>query len=186
MIAQRQKPRRRSLAPRPMSSAHAFASESRRRHDLARKPRALIDFAAHGSYHLIRTGSSMPRWSTIGATGGSTLRSAGGLNLTGPTELLDRVERFRPPGGRGGSAQHPPAQLLRTVTWNVARRSSRLAEQAALLALREPDVVALQEIAYRTRPLCRGSVCLNAPAPPEGAPGKRCCRVLHLATRPGS
>jgi exonuclease III len=37
----------------------------------------------------------------------------------------------------------------------VARRSSRLAEQAAALASREPDVVALQEITERTLPLWR-------------------------------
>jgi hypothetical protein len=38
---------------------------------------------------------------------------------------------------------------MRIVSWNVARRSSRLAEQAAALAQREPDVVALQEITRR-------------------------------------
>jgi exonuclease III len=44
---------------------------------------------------------------------------------------------------------------MRVITWNVARRSSRLAEQAAALAAREPDVVALQEITDRTLPLWR-------------------------------
>jgi exodeoxyribonuclease III len=44
---------------------------------------------------------------------------------------------------------------MRIVSWNVARRSSRLAEQAAALAGREPDVVALQEVTYRTLPLWR-------------------------------
>ena len=44
---------------------------------------------------------------------------------------------------------------MRVITWNVARRSSRLAEQAAALASREPDVVALQEITDRTLPLWR-------------------------------
>jgi exonuclease III len=44
---------------------------------------------------------------------------------------------------------------MRVITWNVARRSSRLAEQAAALAAREPDVVALQEITVRTLPLWR-------------------------------
>jgi exonuclease III len=39
---------------------------------------------------------------------------------------------------------------VRIVTWNVARRSSRLAEQAVALARREPDVVALQEVTERT------------------------------------
>ena len=44
---------------------------------------------------------------------------------------------------------------MRVITWNVARRSSRLAEQAAALAGREPDVVALQEITDTTLPLWR-------------------------------
>jgi exonuclease III len=44
---------------------------------------------------------------------------------------------------------------MRVITWNVARRSSRLAGQAAALAAREPDVVALQEITDRTLPLWR-------------------------------
>jgi exonuclease III len=44
---------------------------------------------------------------------------------------------------------------LRVITWNVARRSARLAEQAAALASRDPDVVALQEITLRTLPLWR-------------------------------
>jgi exonuclease III len=44
---------------------------------------------------------------------------------------------------------------LRVITWNVARRSSRLAEQAAALLSREPDAVALQEITNTTLPLWR-------------------------------
>jgi exonuclease III len=44
---------------------------------------------------------------------------------------------------------------MRVITWNVARRSSRLAEQAAALASREPDVVALQEVTKLTLPLWR-------------------------------
>ena len=44
---------------------------------------------------------------------------------------------------------------MRVITWNVARRSSRLAEQAAALAAREPDVVALQEVTDTTLPLWR-------------------------------
>ena len=44
---------------------------------------------------------------------------------------------------------------MRLITWNVARRSSRLAEQSAALAGREPDVVALQEVTDRTLPLWR-------------------------------
>ena len=50
-----------------------------------------------------------------------------------------------------GAADH----ALRVITWNVARRSSRLAEQAAALAARDPDVVALQEVTDRTLPLWR-------------------------------
>jgi exonuclease III len=41
------------------------------------------------------------------------------------------------------------------ITWNVARRVSRLVDQAAALAVREPDVVALQEVTARTLPLWR-------------------------------
>jgi exonuclease III len=44
---------------------------------------------------------------------------------------------------------------MRLITWNVARRSSRLVEQATALAEREPDVVALQEVTRRTWPLWR-------------------------------
>jgi exonuclease III len=47
---------------------------------------------------------------------------------------------------------------MRIVSWNVARRSSRLAEQAAALARREPDVVALQEVTDRTLPLWRAAL----------------------------
>ena len=47
---------------------------------------------------------------------------------------------------------------MRIVSWNVARRSSRLAEQAAALARREPDVVALQEVTSRTLPLWRAAL----------------------------
>ena len=42
---------------------------------------------------------------------------------------------------------------MRIISWNVARRSSQLAEQAVVLAEREPDVIALQEITRRTAPL---------------------------------
>jgi exonuclease III len=42
---------------------------------------------------------------------------------------------------------------LRLITWNVARRTTRLAEQAQALAARSPDVVALQEVTRRTEPL---------------------------------
>jgi exonuclease III len=38
---------------------------------------------------------------------------------------------------------------VRLITWNVARRIARLPDQAAALASREPDVVALQEVTAR-------------------------------------
>ena len=41
---------------------------------------------------------------------------------------------------------------MRIVSWNVARLNTRLAEQAAALAGREPDVVALQEVTSRRSP----------------------------------
>src|ERR687897_316484 len=47
---------------------------------------------------------------------------------------------------------------MRIVTWNVARRRSRLGEQAAALANREPDLVALQEVSDRTLPLWRAAL----------------------------
>ena len=43
------------------------------------------------------------------------------------------------------------------MTWNVARRSSRLAEQAAALASRDPDVVALQEVTSDAAALAGGA-----------------------------
>jgi exodeoxyribonuclease-3 len=44
---------------------------------------------------------------------------------------------------------------VRVITWNVARRITRLPEQAAALASREPDVVALQEVTARGWPIWR-------------------------------
>jgi endonuclease/exonuclease/phosphatase family metal-dependent hydrolase len=46
---------------------------------------------------------------------------------------------------------------LRVITWNVARRVSRIVEQATGLAAREPDLVALQEVTRRTVPLWRSA-----------------------------
>jgi len=43
--------------------------------------------------------------------------------------------------------------VVRLITWNVAGRTKRLAEQAKAVAAREPDIVALQEVTRRTRPL---------------------------------
>jgi exonuclease III len=46
---------------------------------------------------------------------------------------------------------------MRVISWNVARRVSVLSGQAAALAGREPDVVALQEVSERTAPLWRAA-----------------------------
>ncbi|HEX6457478.1 MAG TPA: endonuclease/exonuclease/phosphatase family protein [Thermoleophilaceae bacterium] len=45
--------------------------------------------------------------------------------------------------------------MIRLITWNVARRSTRLPDQATALAGREPDIVALQEVTRKTLPLWR-------------------------------
>jgi exonuclease III len=42
------------------------------------------------------------------------------------------------------------AGRLRLITWNVARRRSGLVEQATVLAMRQPDIVALQEVTRQT------------------------------------
>ena len=47
---------------------------------------------------------------------------------------------------------------MRLITWNVNRRVSVLAEQAAALARRSPDVVALQEVTGRSWPLWRAAL----------------------------
>jgi exonuclease III len=46
---------------------------------------------------------------------------------------------------------------VRLITWNVNRRVTQLAGQAAALAAREPDVVALQEVTARSWPLWRAA-----------------------------
>jgi endonuclease/exonuclease/phosphatase family metal-dependent hydrolase len=43
--------------------------------------------------------------------------------------------------------------VVRLIAWNVARRVSVLAEQAAAVGERAPDVLALQEVTVRTLPL---------------------------------
>jgi exodeoxyribonuclease-3 len=48
------------------------------------------------------------------------------------------------------SSGRKPTRAMRVVTWNVARRASVLVEQATVLATREPDVLALQEVTPRT------------------------------------
>ena len=47
---------------------------------------------------------------------------------------------------------------MRLITWNVNRRVERLAAQAAALAGRAPDVVALQEVTARSWPLWRAAL----------------------------
>jgi exonuclease III len=47
---------------------------------------------------------------------------------------------------------------VRIVTWNVNRRVERLVNQAAALASREPDVIALQEVTTRSWPLWRAAL----------------------------
>ena len=47
---------------------------------------------------------------------------------------------------------------MRLITWNVNRRVSVLAAQAAALAGREPDVIALQEVTARSWPLWRAAL----------------------------
>lgn len=78
------------------------------------------------------------------------------------------------------------------VTWNVARRSSRIVEQATALALREPDIVALQEVTRRTLPLWRsafgfmGLVHIRASldhADPARTPAGRRATGVMLASR---
>jgi exonuclease III len=46
---------------------------------------------------------------------------------------------------------------VRIITWNVARRRARLAEQADALGGRRPDVIALQEVTSATLPLWRAA-----------------------------
>ena len=78
---------------------------------------------------------------------------------------------------------------MRLVTWNVAGRVTRQAEQAAVLAAVEPDVVALQEVTARTLPLWReeldaaGLTSIQTPASSSPA-GRRRLSVLTAAREP--
>jgi exonuclease III len=80
---------------------------------------------------------------------------------------------------------------VRLVTWNVAGRVTRQAEQAAVLAAVEPDLVALQEVTARTLPLWRMELeragfarihCTLDDTLP--APGRRRLAVLTAARAP--
>lgn len=57
---------------------------------------------------------------------------------------------------------------MRVITWNVNRRVSVLAAQAAALAGREPDVIALQEVTARSWPLWEAALATI------GLPAARC------------
>jgi exonuclease III len=82
--------------------------------------------------------------------------------------------------------------VVRLITWNVARRVSVLAEQAAAAGEREPDVLALQEVTARTLPLweaaCRTIglehiACTLGAADPARAPAERRRTGVLLAAR---
>jgi len=83
---------------------------------------------------------------------------------------------------------------VRVITWNVAKRVSRLAEQAMALAEREPDVVALQEVTRGSLPLWRAAcatvglrdvACSLDDAEPAREPaGRRSTGVLIAARGP--
>jgi exonuclease III len=81
---------------------------------------------------------------------------------------------------------------VRLITWNVNRRVSVLAGQAAALAGREPDVVALQEVTGRSWPLWRAAletiglphaVCSLDGADPERRPISRRRAGVLIAAR---
>lgn len=65
--------------------------------------------------------------------------------------LLSREERAGP------TARDPKRLSVRLVTWNVARRTSVLVEQAAAVAGRAPDLLALQEVTSATVPFWRAA-----------------------------
>jgi exodeoxyribonuclease III len=75
---------------------------------------------------------------------------------------------------------------VRLISWNVNRRTSVLAEQAAALAGREPDVVALQEITARSWPLWQAALAtIGLPhAACSWPPRSRRTVVLIAARRP--
>jgi exonuclease III len=81
---------------------------------------------------------------------------------------------------------------VRLITWNVNRRVTQLAEQAAALAQREPDVVALQEVTARSWPLWRAALttiglpharCSLDGADPRREPSSRRRTGVVLAAR---
>jgi exonuclease III len=84
--------------------------------------------------------------------------------------------------------------VVRLISWNVARRVSVLAEQAAAAGERQPDVLALQEVTVRTLPLWEAAcatlglghvACSLTGADPARAPaGPRRTGVLLAAREP--
>jgi exonuclease III len=83
---------------------------------------------------------------------------------------------------------------VRLITWNVNRRIEQLAAQAAALAERAPDVIALQEVTARSWPLWRAALstiglphatCSLADADPAREPiGRRRTGVAISAREP--
>lgn len=83
---------------------------------------------------------------------------------------------------------------MRILTWNVARRVSVLVEQATVIAERNPDVLALQEVTPRTLPLWRGACAtlglthvrasLDDADPARQPAARRTTGVLIAARRP--
>jgi exonuclease III len=80
---------------------------------------------------------------------------------------------------------------VRLVTWNVAGRVARQAEQAQALAGLDADVVALQEVTARTLPLWRAALTAaglghaeTALEPPRPTPATRRLGVLTAARSP--
>jgi exonuclease III len=80
---------------------------------------------------------------------------------------------------------------VRLITWNVAGRVRRQAEQAAVIARCGADVVALQEVTARTLPLWRAAfaalgfaACESPLDGASAAAGRRLLGVLTAARRP--
>jgi exonuclease III len=83
---------------------------------------------------------------------------------------------------------------VRLITWNVNRRIEQLAAQAAALAERAPDVIALQEVTARSWPLWRAALqtiglphaaCSLESADPARQPiGRRRTGVVIAAREP--
>jgi endonuclease/exonuclease/phosphatase family metal-dependent hydrolase len=82
--------------------------------------------------------------------------------------------------------------VVRLITWNVARRVQALAAQAAAVAEREPDVLALQEVTARTLPLWE-TACATSGLPhvacslaaADAARADEPAQHVHVATEDG-